>query len=502
MFDLHMFVRLAFGKPRHPSISNLRETSDDSLYFDGLIRGLLIVGDSGMGKTILTVLFMIAYLLDHPDDPVFSLDASGSLTNDFVETYHYLPQAQFESIHKRVVYDRPGDDTLVIPKPLFSSEYGLSIEDQVQKAVDIIEKLNSEKLQQTPMMATSIQVTAPNLFRLLASMKNENGESWQISEAKKMLIDSYKDGLLGAACKKYGHLVPNAKWYLEKELLRENLTPVGREARTSALISALGEIETNSLRARYGYPTPSITPKEIIEKGLIYLWTGEKLSNQKKAKAWVFWEEYSSIKAVINQRTPHDPDDKPVLLIMDEAYQPFTIKGMAEEIGQIPTFYRSRKLQLVIIIQALWQLNDVLKEQIWNLGNIVTFSLENHNDAYAFAQQLFKYDRKSEKSSSNDRGGNPVYESDRGQYLQAANWIQNLKWRQVVMRRYINGRDKEPFVNFVNMTREKPTGQLPKPLHEIKEDLFKRYAISVKDALKVINARKLIRRSKKRPTVE
>ncbi|MCP4425763.1 MAG: hypothetical protein GY803_14810, partial [Chloroflexi bacterium] len=83
-----------------------------------------------------------------------------------------------------------------------------------------------------------------------------------------------------------------------------------------------------------------------------------------------------------------------------------------------------------------------------------------------------------------------------------ANWIQNLGWRQMVMRRYHNERDKDPFIRFVAQTREKPQGQLPAPLSDIKEKLLRKRAILIKDALATINQRKLVyNKAKKRPSL-
>jgi hypothetical protein len=352
-------------------------------------------------------------------------------------------------------------------------------------------------------MSSAITETAPNLFRLLQKINDVYG-SWQITEAKKLLIDTFKNGLLDEACKRFGGFVPNAKWYLEKQLLRKEITATALEARTASLIGALGVIESGPLRARYGYIRPGITVREIIDKGLIYIVSGAKLTNQKKAQAWVYWDEYASLKAIINKRSPHDPNEKPVLLVIDEVYQLFEIKGMAKEIGLITSYYRSRKLQLMIIIQAFWQLDDKLKEQFWNLGNLVTFSLDNFDDSYKFAQQVFMYDPSSEKFPARSEIGQPIVEQDRGQYLTAANWIQNLKWRQMVMRRYVNEREKEQFVGFVRKTREKPEVQLPEPLDAIKERLLRRWAVEVEAALEVVNERsfKTVRsdKNKKRRT--
>jgi len=330
------------------------------------------------------------------------------------------------------------------------------------------------------------------LFRLLMVVPDRDGRSWQITEGKKLLIDRYKNGLLGDACKMYGKFAPEAKWYFEKDLLRDDITATGGEARTAALIPTLVIIEPKPLRARYGYAEPTITAKEVIDDGLIYLVSGEKLSNQERAQAFVFWDEFASLRALINKRIPHDPGNKPVLLVIDEVYKLFEIKGMANALGQISTYFRSRKLQPVIVIQSFWQLTERLSDQFWNLGNLVTFAMGNHKDAFTMAQQIFAYDPLATKFDAPSERSNPTAETDRGQFLTEADFIQKkMGWRQMLMRRYITEQEKDPHVHFIERTREKPSGELRQPLADIKEQLLQRRAIPVEDALKVINQRKL-----------
>lgn len=212
-------------------------------------------------------------------------------------------------------------------------------------------------------------------------------------------------------------------------------------------------------------------------------------------------DAFSSLKAIVNRRTPHDPNDKPILLAIDEVYRLFEIEGMAKEIGDISTYYRNRKFMLMIIIQAYWQLSQTLQESIWNLGNHVTFAMDNFNDAYKFAQQMVKYNPKQEKLPSKASNFQPVVEPDRGQYLAFANWLQNLNARQVVMRRYQNEQVKEPFIHFIEKTQEKPQCTLPASLAEIKESLFQKHSVPVSEALKKINERRLPPINKSRPTV-
>lgn len=496
--SLSRLTKLVLGESKHPPIKNLRQVWNDSLYFESLTRGAVVSGNPGTGKTSWTAMQVVDYVTQHPTRPVFVFDASGSLTNELVELFYLLPPMERDKVTRRVVLDIPGDEHFVVPQPYFSPDYGLNDEELVQRAVTILEELNREKIEVTPIMGIAITELAPELFRLINVVRNQYGERWQITETRKLLIQFDQ---LRLALKEYGQYSPEAKYYLDNELFREGVGPSEVERRILALRNVLGVIEPRPIRARYGYYRPTITSKEIISKGLIYILSGEKLTNLEKVQAWVFWDAYSSLEAIINKRIPHDPRDQPVLLVIDEVYKLFEIKGMARKLGQISTYYRSRKLMPIIIIQAYWQLADILKEQIWSFGNQITFALENFDDAYKFSQQVQEYDPIKEKLSARREDGQPIIEPDRGQYVNMANWLQRLGWRQVVMKRYIDERTKEEKVSFIERTKEKPTGVLPAPIEDLKQELFRKYAVSVREALNDINNRHLKKKGEERITV-
>lgn len=157
---------------------------------------------------------------------------------------------------------------------------------------------------------------------------------------------------------------------------------------------------------------------------------------------------------------------------------------------------------MIIIIQALWQLADNLREQIWSLGNVACFGVDDFDEAYEIAQQLFKYDPSRTRLPSASPNGQPIVEQDRGQYLMIANWLQHLKARELILKRYIIESEEDPFVRYVGRTSEKPNNPLPDSLMAIKERLLKRRAIPVKEALAVVNQRKLVyKKEQKRPSL-
>ena len=491
MISFGLVRDILFGKPL-PPIPNVRLTKYDELFPDGLTMGTLYIGRQGSGKTSSLARMVVDYAIRYPDRAIFSLDSSGSLTDTVLYLVMQQPKDIREKLLKRLVYDELGNSEWVIPMPEFSPDYGLNYEEQVQRVVKNLRKLAAHLVMNAPILGDiAITETGAELFRLLCAISNEHGENWQITEAKKLLIDL---GLLRTATNVFGFKVPESKWYFEREFLSSNVKGPERELRTYSLRAVLGVIEPREIRARLGYYRPGWTPKEAIRKGLIVLVSGENLINQEQTQHYLFTQVYSHILAEINTRSPDNSKDLPVMLVLDEVYSLIQIPGMADEVGKISPLYRSRKLELIIVIQALWQLEKELREKIWSLGNVVCFALHDMNEAYEVAQQLFKYEPQTVKIPSRSDSGQPIIEPDRGQYLSHANWVQGMANRQCVMRRYESESQPDKFIRFVQRTRNLPNGELDEPLEDIKEMLLQERGVRVRDALDVINQRKIIRK--------
>ena len=148
-------------------------------------------------------------------------------------------------------------------------------------------------------------------------------------------------------------------------------------------------------------------------------------------------------------------------------------------------------MELYVVLQTLSQLAPTLREQIWSIGNVVCFAISNFEEAYEIAQQLFKYEPQSVKLAATTPDRQPVVEPDRGQYLTLANYIQRMNHRECIMRRYTSEKQLDPYVWHVSKTRPHPTNQPAIPTREIKEQILKERGVSVRDALEVINQRKL-----------
>ena len=492
MLDWTLFKKLFL--PEYPQFPNARVAPYDQLLVDGLTMGTLYIGRQGTGKTTSLARHIVDYFKAYPDRAVFVLDWSGSITDSILGIIGHETENEKEKLLSRLVYDELGHPDWVKPLPEFSSMYGNPREEQAQRVANNLVKLAPELVADAPFLAgLGLREIAPQLFRLCTAIPTDPDSTWQVTEAKRLLKDA---PLMRQATAKYGFKVPEAKWFFEKGFL--SLKENERELRTYAILAMLGVIEPPTARARVGYPFPGWTPKEAIRNGLMVIVNGARLINQRNTQHYLFTQVYSLIMSEMNRRHPANPQDKPVALVMDEVYSLISIPGMAEEVGMLAPLYRSRKLELYIVLQSLSQLAEPLRQQIWSIGNIVSFAVSNFQEAYELAQQVFKYDPTSIKLMARSESGQPIVEPDRGQYLQNANEIQRMKHRECIIRRYQSEKVLEKYVLWVKQTKN--TQQVPiEKVIELKEMLLKERAVRVKDALDEINQRKIPNASQPTP---
>lgn len=485
MLDWKLLDSLLLG--RKPPLPNVFRDAQEELLPEGLTMGTLYIGRQGTGKTSSLARHIVEYLISYHDRGIFVLDWSGSISKSVLTQILHRPKDLRERLLKRVVYDEFGNPDWVVPLPEFSEAYGSSYEEQVQRVSVNLSKLQPFLVQGAPVLGgLTLKEMAPQIFRMLTAIVNERGETWQVTEAKKLLIDLNQ---LSIAIKNFGYKVPEAKWYLKNEYLE--LRKNERMLRRYALIALLGAIEPKETRAKVGFYRPGWTPQEVLQKGLMVLVDGSRLINKRNTQDYLFTQVYSLIMAEINKRQPGNPKYKPVALVMDEVYSLLSIPGMAEEIGMLAPLYRSRKLELYIVLQALSQLAPTLEKQIWSIGNIVCFGVSNFDEAYDIAQQLFSYDPQRVKMQAKTENQQPLIEPDRGQYLAIANIIQRLKHRECVIRRYISEEVQDKFVRYVARTKENPDTPLDETVDDVKERLIRERAVPIKEALEIINQRKL-----------
>jgi hypothetical protein len=492
MLDWKLFRKLFL--PENPPFPRTRVAPYDQLLPDGLTMGTLYIGRQGTGKTTAMARHIVEYFKTYPDRAIFVLDWSGAMTDAILGIIENEPPKVSSSLTPRLVYDELGHPEWVKPLPEFSLMYGNPLEEQAQRVANNLVRLAPELVADAPFLAgLGLREIAPQLFRLCTAIYTDPISTWQVTEAKRLLRDI---PLMRHAVAKYGSRVPEAKWFFEKGFLslREN----EQELRTFAILALLGAVEPPAVRARVGYPFPAWTPKQAIRNGYMVIVNGARLINQKNTQHYLFTQVYSLIMSELNQRTPGNPNDKPIAVLADEVLPLISIPGMAEEIGSLAPLYRSRKLELYLAMQSLSQLALPLRQQIWSMGNIVSFAISNFQEAYELAQQLFQYDPTTVKLTAKSDTGQPIIEPDRGQYLQIANEIQRMKRRECIIRRYQSETQMEKYMLWVRQTKNSPQAPLEKVI-ELKEMLLKERSIKVQDALSDINNRKIASSPKQAP---
>ena len=112
---------------------------------------------------------------------------------------------------------------------------------------------------------------------------------------------------------------------------------------------------------------------------------------------------------------------------------------------------------------------------------------------------MFTYEPKTVKMEAKTESQHPVLELDRGQFLTEGNWIQRQRQRECIVRRYLSEQQMDASLRHIRRTQDTPPVEVTdQQVEEIKEMLLKRDGIRVRDALDVVNKRKIQR---ERPTV-
>lgn len=450
--------------------------------------GTLYIGGQGTGKTTALVRHLIEYMEKHPRVGIFVLDWSGSITDGLLSSIMAVKENQ--RLFSRVIYDQLGNEEWVVPMPEFSAAYGSVYEEQIQRVVDNFKKLSPELIANAPLLGgLAISELAPHFFRLITAITNDAvdpNETWQITEAKRLLIDQ---NVLRRVVTKYGSKVPETAWYLTREYLSSDIKASERELRTYALRALLNITDIREVRARLGYYHPGWTPKEAIDTGKLVIIDGAKLIDQPGPQYYLFTQAFSLIMNEIKRRQPANPQDQPVSLVLDEVRSLMAIPGMAPELASLAPQYRSRKLQLYVVLQELAQMSKELRPHIWSLGNVVCFAVSNFDEDYEIAQQLFRYEPDAQRVPAETLTQRPIMENDRGQSLIIANWLQQLKKRECVMRRMVTEQERDKYVRHVPRTLDAKMISDFTRLNEIKDELMRQRGVRVRDALEQINRR-------------
>jgi len=412
-----------------------------------------------------------------------SFDANQSFTDAFLTIVLSKPKEIRDALIKRIIYDEIGHPVYTITMPDLHEAYKVPMEKQVKRSIQNFKALNPELVTETPVMGgISIKQYGTELFRLLSVIPNEHGSTWQLTEAKHLLVNDF---LLNRMLHDYGGLAPTAKWFFEKKF--KNLKDDEKDKRTLGLTSVLDDIEAPEIRPRIGYHRPSFAMPQFIEEAKIWLINGHNINDQESTLAFEFVRLKSIIMNEIAKRTPNNPNDYPFTMIFDEV--PAILNFMGDEISSFGTYFRSRQLQPVVVAQMLSQFPDDLREQIFGYASVVCFSLLPFQSRFQVAQELFPYISDTIKAQGKTGMQQDIYEQDRGQYLQIANEIYNLKHRECIVRRQRSEKESNNELVWVAKTKEAPATATMQDVQHLKGELIQKYGVRVDEANASINRR-------------
>src|SRR5512133_3091693 len=149
MLSLKTINHVLFGSK--PVSGSMTLAKVDELCDAGLTMGTLFIGKQGTGKTTALARHLVDYFKRYPDRAIFVLDWSGSISDSIITILLNDGPINHNPYLKRVIYDQLGNSEWVIPMPEFSTEYGGSYEDQIQRVVGNLYKLSPYLVQNNPL---------------------------------------------------------------------------------------------------------------------------------------------------------------------------------------------------------------------------------------------------------------------------------------------------------------------------------------------------------------
>jgi len=461
-----------------------RVAGSEDIPAEAKILNELCLGMPGTGKTASIVRQNVDYLAEHPDVSFISIDGSQDYTDQFLKYVLSKPPTQRDVLINRIYYDEPGNPDYVLTMPAFHKDYEVPLEAQVQRTIQDFEALNPELISDTPIMGgVSVKQYGRELFRLLSVCLNEYGTPWQLTEAKHLLTDRK---LLARVLADYGSLSSSAKWLLGRY---RTMRAEEAEKRTLGLLAVLDDIEAPEIYPRVGYHRPSYTLAKILREGGILLVNAHRVNTQDRTLAFIVTQIISHLMQEVQKRAPNNPNDNRVIFSVDELPTVLSLSNVQDAIKKMGSYMRSRKLSSILIAQDISQFPIELRPHIWNYGCVTIFKLRNSDSAYEAAQQMFPYLPNTVKAQSKSPTGQDIYEPDRGQYLQIANKIRDMKHRECIQRRQISERESEKYIQWIEKTKEAMFTATDRQVQELKDELLRRHGFRVDEVITSIKRR-------------
>lgn len=469
------------------------------LHEQGLVMSTAFVGRQGVGKTLALARELLEQIKNNPEQPFFIFDWSGGLINTLLMLV--LSDPRRLEIEPRLVYDAMGGRTVngtgyIVPMPEFSEKYDPEkpwlerVEDQSDRVQRTFEALNSELIQRNPTMGgRPVKNLLPNLLLLINAIKDEGGNNWQITEATKLLNREVREN----ARKLFGGKVGKANEYFifhftGKEKLDKEIA--------HALADVLDVIKSRRIRARVGWSEPGWTPRDVIRNGQVVLCDGSGLTNNHKQKDYAFLQLFHLVLDEINKRVPSIPGYPPINWVMDEVYTFTETPSVARMLAHLPSEYRSRKLQLFLVIQSFKQLageengKKGLQDVFFSFGNMVIFSLLDIEDCFTGIKNLIPFDPQMIKVPARHEMQHDIMENRDEQVAIRAYQLQHMAQRECYIRRFVNEARMDQIIH-VGKTREVRISVSHKDVEDLKDTLTLRLGIPLDLAEEVIRKRRI-----------
>ena len=496
-FLLNLIANLLFGT--HWRLPQFVLRPARLLYEAGLVMSTAFVGRQGIGKTVALAQELLVQIKAHPEQPFFIFDWSGGLIIILLRLI--LSDPKRDELLPRLVYDAMGGRTINgqaygMPMPEFSEKYDPEkpwlerVEDQADRVQRIFEALNADLIEKNPTLGgRPIKALLLNLLLLTNAITDENGESWQITEVTRLLKNEARE----LARKLFGFKVKKANEYFTNEF-------TGESKLDNDIAHALGDvldiIKSSRIRSRAGYPLPGWTPNEAIRNGLVVLCDGSGLTNNHRQKDYLFLQLFYLLLDEINKRAPSSPGYHPINWVMDEVYTFTETPSVSRMLAHLPSEYRSRKLQLFLVIQSLKQLagedkgKKGLEDVFFSFGNMVVFSLLDIDDCFTFIKNLIPFDPQLVKVQAHLEGQHDIMENRDEQLAVRAYELQHLAQRECYVRRFVNEAQMDRVIH-IGRTREARITANYQDVENLKDNLMLQRGVLLSKAQKIIGERKI-----------
>src|SRR6266498_3119735 len=479
------------------------------LHEAGLVMSSVFIGRQGVGKTFALAQEILEHIKANPNQPFFIFDWSGGLINTLYLLI--LSDPKRDEIMPRLVYDAMGGRTIngqayVMPMPEFSEEYDPEkpwlerVEDQVDRVQRIFEELNPDLVAKNPTLGgRPIKSLLPNLLLLANAVTDEKGDSWQITEATKLLNNEVRKDAL----RQFGGRVGKAYEYFTEHFKGDE--KFDKEL-ADALVDVLDILKSRRIRARVGYPMPGWSANEAISNNLIVTCDGSGLTNNHKQKDYAYLQLFHLVLDEINKRVPSAPGYEPINWVMDEVYTFTETPSVSRMLAHLPSEYRSRKLQLFLVIQSLKQLageengKKGLEDVFFSFGNMVVFSLLDIEDCFTFIKNLIPFDPQLVKVPARLEGQHDIMENRDEQVAVRAYQLQQLAQRECYVRRFVNEARMDRIIH-IGRTRDVRMTATHEDVEHLKDRLMLQRGVLLSKAEKLIGERKIsIQKKPSKPT--